>query len=41
MPRRAAAVKRKIPGDPVYGDFALAKLINQIMLDGKKALPRE
>ncbi|HHX94354.1 MAG TPA: 30S ribosomal protein S7 [Clostridia bacterium] len=38
MPRRAAAVKRKIPGDPVYGDFALAKLINQIMLDGKKSL---
>jgi len=38
MPRRAGATKRKIQGDPVYGDYALAKVINQVMLDGKKSL---
>ena len=38
MPRRAAASKRKFQGDPVYGDFALEKVINQVMLDGKKSL---
>lgn len=38
MPRRARATKRRIPGDPVYGDYALAKLMNQIMLDGKKSI---
>ena len=38
MPRRAGATKRKIQGDPINGDFALAKLTNQIMLDGKKSI---
>jgi len=41
MPRRAGATKRRIPGDPVYGDHALAKLINQIMLDGKKSIAEQ
>lgn len=38
MPRRAGANKRKIGGDAVYGDYALAKVINQIMLEGKKSI---
>lgn len=41
MPRRAGAAKRKVPGDSVYGDYAIAKLINQIMLDGKKSTAEE
>lgn len=38
MPRRAGATKRKAQGDSVYNDYALAKVITQIMLDGKKSL---
>lgn len=41
MPRRAAASKRKFQGDSVYGDFALEKVINQIMLDGKKSIAEQ
>ena len=41
MPRRAGAAKRRTPGDPVYGDYALAKLVNQIMLDGKKSIAEQ
>jgi small subunit ribosomal protein S7 len=36
MPRRAAPPKKKIPGDPVYGNVLVQQLINKIMLDGKK-----
>lgn len=38
MPRRNAAVKRDVLPDPVYHSKILTKLINQVMLDGKKAL---
>lgn len=38
MPRRGAAPKRYIMPDPVYGSKVLTKLINQIMLDGKKGV---
>ncbi|TYO92718.1 30S ribosomal protein S7 [Desulfallas thermosapovorans] len=38
MPRRGAAPKRDIMPDPVYGSKVLTKLINQIMLDGKKGV---
>ena len=37
MPRRAAPPKRRIPADPVYGSVLVQKLINKIMLDGKKS----
>ena len=36
MPRRNAAVKKDVLPDPIYGSKLLTKLINQIMLDGKK-----
>ena len=36
MSRRHAAVKRETLPDPVYGDKVIGKLINRIMLDGRK-----
>jgi small subunit ribosomal protein S7 len=41
MPRRNAAVKKDVLPDPVYGSKLLTKLINQVMLDGKKALAED
>jgi small subunit ribosomal protein S7 len=38
MPRRGAAPKQEVLPDPVYGSKVLTKLINQVMLDGKKSL---
>ena len=36
MPRRGNIPKREVLPDPVYGSVVVAKLINSIMLDGKK-----
>jgi len=36
VPRRGNVPKREVLPDPVYGDLVVAKLINSIMLDGKK-----
>ena len=36
MPRKGNVPKREVPPDPVYGSVTVAKLINSIMLDGKK-----
>ena len=36
MPRRGFIPKREVLPDPVYGTTLVTKLINQIMLDGKK-----
>ncbi|NLJ77265.1 MAG: 30S ribosomal protein S7 [Peptococcaceae bacterium] len=38
MPRRGAVPKREVLPDPVYQSRILTKLINQVMLDGKKSL---
>ena len=38
MSRRNAAEKRDILPDPKYGSKVVAKLINQVMQSGKKAL---
>lgn len=38
MSRRRAAQKRQIDADPKYGDFVVAKFMNCLMLDGKKAV---
>lgn len=38
MPRRGAVPKREVLPDPVYQSRVLTKLINQVMLDGKKSL---
>lgn len=36
MPRKGDVPKREVLPDPVYGSVVVAKLINSIMLDGKK-----
>lgn len=38
MPRRGNIPKREVLPDPVYGNIVVAKLINSIMLDGKKGV---
>lgn len=38
--RRRRAEKRKIAADLVYNSIFVSKIINQIMLDGKKSLSR-
>jgi len=37
MPRRAKVAKRQISPDAKYGSDIVAKFINRVMLDGKKA----
>ena len=36
MPRRGFIPKREVLDDPVYGNKIVTKLINQVMLDGKR-----
>ncbi|HBN84887.1 MAG TPA: 30S ribosomal protein S7 [Clostridiales bacterium] len=36
MPRKGHVAKREILPDPIYNDVVVTKLINNIMLDGKK-----
>ena len=36
MPRRGFIPKREVLPDPIYGTVTLTKLINQIMLEGKR-----
>ena len=38
MPRKGSVPKREVLPDPVYGSVVVAKLINSIMLDGKKGV---
>ena len=38
MPRKGHIQKRDVLADPVYGDKVVTKLINNIMLDGKKGV---
>ena len=38
MPRRRLVPKRKIMPDPKYKQITVAKFINALMLDGKKAI---
>ena len=37
MPRKGNTPKREVLPDPVYGNIVVSKLINSIMLDGKKS----
>lgn len=36
MPRRSGVPKRDVLPDPVYNSKVITKLVNQVMLDGKK-----
>ena len=38
MPRRGNIAKRDVLPDPMYNDKVVTKLINQVMLDGKKGI---
>ncbi|MGI6728560.1 MAG: 30S ribosomal protein S7 [Anaerovoracaceae bacterium] len=38
MPRKGNIPKREVLPDPLYGSTVVAKLINSIMLDGKKGI---
>ena len=38
MPRRGFIPKREVLPDPVYGTTVVPKLINQVMLDGKRGV---
>jgi len=38
MPRRNSAIKRDVLPDPMYNSKVVTKLVNQVMLDGKKGL---
>ena len=41
MPRKGNVPKRVVLPDPVYGSVVLTKLVNQIMLDGKKSIAED
>ena len=41
MPRKGNVPKREVLPDPVYGSVVVAKLINSIMLDGKKGVAQQ
>ena len=36
MPRRGFVPKREVMDDPIYGGKLVTKLVNQVMLDGKR-----
>ena len=38
MSRRSGKYKREVAPDPVYNDVVVAKFINQVMIQGKKAV---
>ncbi len=41
VPRKGYIAKRDVMPDPIYNDIVVTKLINNIMLDGKKVLPKK
>ena len=41
MPRRGNVPKREILPDPVYNSVLVSKLINSVMLDGKKGVAQK
>ena len=41
MPRRGNVPHREVLPDPVYGSVVVAKLINSIMIDGKKGVAQK
>ena len=41
MPRRGHVPKRDVLPDPIYNDKIVSKLINSIMLDGKKGVAQK
>ena len=41
MPRRGNVTKREVLPDPIYGSIMVTRLINSVMLDGKKGVAQK
>ena len=41
MPRRGFIAKRDVLADPIYNSKVVTKLINNVMLDGKKTVAQK
>ena len=41
MPRRGFIPKREVLADPIYKSVVVTKLINQVMLDGKRGVAQK
>ena len=41
MPRRGNIAKREVLADPIYNSKIVTRLVNYIMLDGKKGVAQE
>ncbi|NLN15403.1 MAG: 30S ribosomal protein S7 [Tissierellia bacterium] len=41
MPRKGHVAKREVMPDPVYNEVVISKLINKVMLDGKKGVAQK
>ena len=41
MPRRGNVAKREVLADPIYNSKVVTRLVNYIMLDGKKGVAQE
>ena len=41
MPRKGHTQKREVLADPIYNNKVVTKLINNIMLDGKKGVAQK
>jgi len=41
MPRSGRVPKRKIEGDPIFGNRLVARFINRLMRDGKKSIAQK
>ena len=41
MPRKGHTQKREVLADPIYNNTVVTKLINNIMLDGKKGIAQK
>ena len=41
MPRKGFIAKREVLPDPIYNNVVVTKLINNIMLDGKKGVAQK
>ena len=41
MPRRGFVPKREVLADPIYNSIVVTKLINQVMLDGKRGVAQK
>ena len=41
MPRRGNVAKREVLADPIYNSKIVTRLVNSIMLDGKKGVAQK